>query len=154
MGRKMLFAFGMTAAIVGGGCSGNGESAPNSIAHATTEVIAAPNKSVPPNPDQVLQPLTHCEAAESGWQAVPVNMNASLIAEKLGVSEDRVRHGSAGPAVCAESIQLSLISSNQAAVEISGYDSTCLVFGIGEDPSKVTATKKILALCPAPGQTA
>ena len=89
------------------------------------------------------------ETNPTEWISVPANLNVELIAQVLGVSEDSVRAGSIGTAVCSHAISPLNLTHTRITVEGQGDD--CVPVGLDtpddEAPKKDANYKNILAVC-------
>lgn len=107
--------------------------------------------------EAVKSDLPSCSAPEpSTWEALPSNMNALHIAERMGVDANMLaRYGRFGSAVCQQELADDDIGSNKPPiVSVTGIGSPCLVIGTKNQPSAGGHTKEVLAVCQTNGNAA
>jgi hypothetical protein len=89
------------------------------------------------------------ETNPTEWIPVPAGLNVELVAQVLGVSEDNVRAGSIGTAVCNHAI--SPLDLTRTRITIEGQGDDCVPVGLdtldGQAPKDDANYKDILAVC-------
>ena len=103
---------------------------------------------VGPAPAAPFSGVLNCKALmPEKWMKTPTNLNLGAVAMTLHVTVESVQNGVFGGATCDERIAPS--QTVGAIANVAGEGTTCAVVGVGEDPSLVKTTNKILAVCTA-----
>lgn len=87
-----------------------------------------------------------CQAeAPEQWRPTPANLNTATIAKGLNVSEEQVRSGAYGRAICERSIAPQEVEDT-TLLTVGGIGNTCLAIGL----KTVEPNRDVLAICAAP----
>lgn len=94
--------------------------------------------------------LSVCTPVDANqWMGVPQNFNKQAVANRLQVPIEKVQSGTFGTATCENPIPLTAIENGTATVSVNKQGTRCAVVGIKQDPSTVTESKDVMAICAA-----